>query len=54
MPICQQDHGGVTVPMARALAGSFLEPLDFLFCEIFPRPKLGIRGPAGNCPVCDG
>ncbi len=51
MPVCDQDHGGVAVPVAGPLAGSFLEPLDLLFSQVFPRPKLGIGGPAGNCQV---
>jgi hypothetical protein len=46
MPVCQQDHGGVTVPIAGPLADSVLEPLDLLFGEVFPRPKLGIGGSA--------
>jgi hypothetical protein len=54
MPICDQDHGGVAVPIAGPLAGSFLEPFDLLFGQIFPRPELGIREPSWNCPVYDG
>jgi hypothetical protein len=54
MPVCQQDQGGVTVRVAGPVAGSVLEALDLLFGQIFPRPKLGISGPARNCPVCDG
>ena len=53
MSVCDQDHGGVAVPIAGPFAGGFLEPLDLLFGQILPGPKLGIRGSAGNCPVCD-
>jgi hypothetical protein len=53
MPVCQQDHGGVTVPIAGPLAGSVLEPFNLLFGRIFPGPKLGIGGPR-NCPVYGG
>ena len=31
MPICDQDHGGVTVTIAGTPSGSLLEPLDLLF-----------------------
>jgi hypothetical protein len=48
MPVCDQNHGGVTVPIAGPLAGSVLEPLDLLFGEIFPRPKLGIGALRGT------
>jgi len=54
VPVREQDHGGITVPIAGSLAGSFLEPLNLLFEQILPLPKLGIGGPVGNCPVCDG
>ncbi len=54
MAICNQDHGGITVPIAGPLAGGILEPLNLLFCQIFPGPAFGIRGSAGNCPVYDG
>ena len=53
MPVCDQDHGGVAVPMTGPLAGGFLEPLDLLFGQIFPGAELGIGGSAGNCPVYD-
>jgi len=54
MSVCDQDHGGVPVPMTGPLAGSFLEPLDLLFGQILPGPEFGIGSPAGNCPVYDG
>jgi len=54
VPVCDQDHGGVTVPVAGPLASGFLQPFDLLFGEVFPRPKLGIGAPARNCPVYDG
>lgn len=41
MAVCDQDHGGVAVPVAGPLAGSLLESLDLLFAQIFPGPKLG-------------
>ena len=53
MPVCNQDHGRVSVPVAGPFAGSFLEPLDLLFGQVLPRPELGIGCPAGNCPVYD-
>ncbi len=53
MPVCDQDHGGVAVPIAGPLAGGDLKPLDFLFGQVFPGPELGIRGSARNCPVYD-
>jgi len=42
VPVCDQDHGGVTVPVAGPLASGFLQPFDLLFGEVFPRPQLGI------------
>ena len=29
-PVCDQDHGGVSMPVAGSLAGGFLEPLNLL------------------------
>jgi hypothetical protein len=54
MAVGDQDHGGVPVPVAGSLAGSFLEPLDLFFGQILSGPKLGIRRPTRNCPVYDG
>ena len=31
MPVCDQDHGGVSMTVAGSLAGGFLEPLDLFF-----------------------
>src|SRR6266568_6820441 len=52
--VCDQDHGGVAVAVAGPLAGSFLEPFDLLFGQIFPGSELGIGCSARNCPVYDG
>ncbi len=46
MAVRDQDHGGVAVPVTGPLAGSFLQPLDLLFGQIFPGPELGIGGSA--------
>ena len=54
MPVGDQDHGGVAVPVARSFAGGFLQPLNLLIGQIFPRPELGIQSSARNCPVYDG
>ena len=54
VPVCDQDHGGVAVPIAGRLAGSFLQPFDLLFGQISPGAELGIGGSARNCPVYDG
>src|SRR6266568_1071369 len=54
MAVGDQDHGGVSVPVAGPLAGGFLEPLDLLFGQILPGPELRIWGSARNCPVYDG
>jgi hypothetical protein len=42
MPVGQQDHGGVAVPIAGPLAGGVLEPFNLLFGQIFPRTKFRI------------
>jgi len=52
--VCDQDHGGIAVPIAGPLAGGLLQPFDLLFRQIFPGPELGIGGSARNCPVYDG
>jgi hypothetical protein len=39
MPVCDQNHGGVTVTVAGTPSGSFLEALELLFSQIFPRPE---------------
>jgi hypothetical protein len=50
----QQDHGGVAVPVAGPLSCSVLEAFNLFFGQILPRAKLGIGGPARNCPVYGG
>jgi hypothetical protein len=47
-PVCDQDHGGVSMPVAGSLAGGFLEPLNLLFGQIFPGPELRIRALRGT------
>ena len=44
MPEGNQDHGGVSVRAAIALA-PFDQLLDFFLGEVFPRPDIGIPGP---------
>jgi hypothetical protein len=48
MAVCDQDHGSVAMPIAGPFARRVLKPLDLLFGQVFPRPKLGIGGSAGN------
>jgi hypothetical protein len=48
MAVCDQNHGGVAVPVAGPLAGGFLEPLDLLFGQILSGPKLRIEGLRGT------
>jgi hypothetical protein len=53
MPVCDQEHSGVSVAVAGTLAGGLLEPFDLFFDQIFPRPELSIWWSARNCPVYD-
>jgi len=41
MPVCHQDHGGVTVAVAVAL-GCLDQALDLGLGQILPRPQLGV------------
>jgi hypothetical protein len=54
MTVCDQNHGGVAVPVTGPLPGGFLQAIDLLFGQIFPRPELEIARSAENCPVWDG
>ena len=53
MPVCDQDHGGVSMPVAdRFRAVSWSRSISF--SVDIPWAEFRIRGSARNCPVYDG
>jgi hypothetical protein len=51
MPKCQQDHGGIAMPVA-IVASRLHQALDLAFGEVFPRAVVGVRQPtSGNCSL---
>jgi hypothetical protein len=54
MPVCDEDHRCVAVPIPPALARSLPEQLDFLGCQVFARPTSSVDLPPWrNCPIFD-
>ena len=54
MPVCDQDHGGVAVPIAVGL-GSLDQGLDFARRQVLAAAKLGVRTPPWrNCSIYFG
>ncbi len=52
MPVCDEDHRCVAVPIASALARRLPEQLDFLGCQVLARPTSRVElPPRRDCPI---